>query len=189
MWIPDVDIKEYNITLSPWSSTLNRTITWDSQLRISNGLCAKDNNTLITTTNTFSPQRILSLDISGSTAVETIIGYLPTNMVVAGDIIYTTTNKLIITALQNVGYFGTFILQYDFATMALELQVEITAYTIQPFGLLEFNDKLFVLAQNGDVYDVALTAPYALTLTQNTGLTTTSGASQTPSCCNVNLIP
>ena len=57
---------------------------------------------------------------------------------------------------------------------------------MQDFG----NELLYLkLSYNGNVQEVDLNYPYTLTLVQNTGLNLTAGASQTPACCNVNLIP
>jgi hypothetical protein len=185
MWFLGLTIEEYNITVYPWSAAFNRNITYNTQLYSGNGLCAKDNVTLITTNALVGyPNPIVSIDISGSTAVETVIGYLPMNTFVTGDLIYTTTGKLIITT-QGGGIF--YILQYDYATMTLE--VESTIPISNAFGLIEDNNNLYILRNDGGVYQVDLNYPYGLTLIQNSGLSGTVGASQTPSCCNVNLIP
>jgi hypothetical protein len=181
-------IKEWNITVSPWSVVFNRNITYNTQLANGNGLCAKDDVTLITTNPLAgNPNPIISLDISGSTAVETIIGYLPINTYVTGDFIYTTTGKLIVTTQRSSGVGGPYILQYDYATMNLEIEATISVSGV--IGLIEANNNIYGLLSNGEVYQVDLNYPYGLTLVQNTGLNLTAGASQTPACCNVNLIP
>ena len=188
MWIMSSFIEEYNITVFPWASAFNRNIAYNTQLATSNGLCAIDDVTLITTNSLVGyPHPIISLDISGSTAVETIIGYLPMNTFVTGDFIYTTTGKLIVTTSVGVGSGGPYIIQYDYATMNLEVQSTIPFYNA--FGLMEANNNLYVIRGTGQVYQVDLNYPYGLTLVQNTGLTNTAGSSQTPACCNVNLIP
>lgn len=188
MWIMSSFIEEYNITVFPWASAFNRNIAYNTQLATSNGLCAIDDVTLITTNSLVGyPHPIISLDISGSTAVETIIGYLPMNTFVTGDFIYTTTGKLIVTISVAIGGGGPYIVQYDYATMNLEIQTTIPFYNA--FGLMEANNNLYVIRGTGEVYQVDLNYPYGLTLVQNTGLTNTAGSSQTPACCNVNLIP
>lgn len=188
MWFMGGTIEEYDITFSPWSSVLNRNISYNTQLASGNGLCAKDNVTLITTNPSAGfPQPIVSVDISGPFGAETVIGYLPMNTFVTGDFIYTTTGKLIVTASVAIGGGGPYIIQYDYATMNIEVQTTIPFF--DAYGLIEANNKLYILRTGGDVYEVDLNYPYGLTLVQNTGLTTTAGASQTPSCCNVNLIP
>ena len=188
MWIMSSFIEEYNITVFPWASAFNRNIAYNTQLATSNGLCAIDDVTLITTNSLVGyPHPIISLDISGSTAVETIIGYLPMNTFVTGDFIYTTTGKLIVTTSVGVGSGGPEIIQYDYATMNIEVQSPIPFYNA--FGLMEANNNLYVIRGTGQVYQVDLNYPYGLTLVQNTGLTNTAGSSQTPACCNVNLIP
>jgi uncharacterized protein (TIGR02145 family) len=57
------------------------------------------------------------------------------------------------------------------------------------FGLIEANDKLYIVGSTGAIYEVNLNYPYGTTLIQLTGLINVAGASQTPGCCNVNLIP
>jgi hypothetical protein len=189
MWFLSSFIEEYNITVFPWSAAFNRTITYNTQLALGNGLCAKDNVTLITTNASVPfPHPIVSVDITGSTAVETIIGYLPNNIFVTGDLIYTTTGKLIITTSNAVNG-ETYIMQYDYATMNLEVQSTLPSFINNAFGLIEANNKLYIVGGTGAIYEVDLNYPYGTTLIQNTGLITTAGASQTPACCNVNLIP
>jgi len=187
MWLTGSSVQEYNITVFPWSATFNRNITYNPQLFGGNGLCAIDNTTLITTNPSVGyPQPIISLNISGSTAVETIIGYLPMNTFVTGDFIYTTTGKLIVTISSSVTS-NYYIIQYDFATMNLEVQSTVPFFGA--FGLIESNNKLYIVGDNGDLHEVDLNYPYGITLVQNTGLNYVAGASQIPSCCNVNLIP
>ena len=189
MWFMSTFIEEYNITVSPWSAVPNRNITYNTQLAFGNGLCAKDNVTLITTNGSVPfPHPIVSVDITGSTAVETIIGYLPTNIFVTGDLIYTTTGKLIITTSNAVNG-EAYIMQYDYATMNLEVQSTLPPSINNAFGLIEANNKLYIVGSTGAIYEVNLNFPYGLTLIQLTGLVNVAGASQVPSCCNVNLIP
>jgi hypothetical protein len=185
LWIYDLSIHEYNITLSPWSINFNRNISLPVGLGA--GLGAINNTTLISTDG---GSNIITLDITTSAATATVIGSLPLGRLVSGDILQTTTTppKIIVT---NQGDDGYFLSQYVVVEglAVFETEVNIGAYSTSAYGLYEDNSLLyFVDGYTGQMFNVDLNPPYNITGT--TGYTgyVVYGASQVPSCLNVGLI-
>ena len=185
LWIYESVIYEYDITLSPWSITFNRSISLSVGLGA--GLGAINNTTLISTDG---GSNIITLDITTSAATTTVIGSLPPSRVVSGDILQTTTTppKIIVT---NQGDDGYFLSQYvvDGGLAVFETEVNIGAYSTVAWGLYEDNSQLyFVNGFGGQIFNVGLTPPYNITATSGNTTYPVYGASQIPSCLDVSLI-
>lgn len=179
-------IYEYDMQIVPFNTTFNRTI--NATLSISNlyvGLHAINNTTLITSDTSVIPNRIVTLDISGSTAVETNSFNLPSDKFISGDIILTLDNKVILTT---DGGGNCFLYQYDYPSGVLEVSKDLGDTVIYPYGLYEHNNQLFIITGPGKTLKVDLNSPYTLTPVDDSGLLIT-GATQSTSCMGVSLIP
>jgi len=179
-------IYEYNITLSPWTAVLNRTINLPAGVELGQGLVAI-NNTSLYASNTYpggaTPNKIVFLNIATSTAgVTNVISLLPAGTVVSGDILYTTTNKLLVTT--TLGAIDQ-LRQYDAITGNLEITVTLPSYGI-PFGLFENAGNLYIFTGGGLIRQVDLNYPYTVTTVDDAGQFI-SGASQQPSCVDASL--
>jgi hypothetical protein len=180
-------IYEYDITLIPWSATFNRNITYPPGVTLGPGLGSITNTQLISTNN----NEIIVLDITTNTAVSTVIGTLQPGRAVSGDILLTTTNKILVTnstiTLPSVKY----LTQYSYPSGAFEVEVDITSVSTQPYGLFIDSGNIYVcnnsIAYPGLIYNVNVNFPYTQTFFNNSGLLV-GGASQVPSCNNANLI-
>lgn len=175
---------EYNLQISPFVATFNRTI--NASLPISNlyvGLHAIDNNTLITSDTSVLPNRIVTLDITGGTAVEINSFDLPSGKYISGDIIFTQQSKVIVTT---DGGGNCFLYQYDYPSGNLEIVLDLGDTMIYPYGLFENNDLLYLIAGGGKIFNIALDSPYTITEVNDSGLTIT-GASQNTTCITVSL--
>ena len=188
LWMYDGSIiKEYNITLNPWSKTFNRNIAYPSGVSLGFGLGAISNSLLISTNVSVSPNEIITLDINTSTAVSTVIGPLGVGRTVSGDILLTTTNKILVTNQSTTGPFtSTYLTQYSYPSGTFEVEVDITSTIPFPYGIFIDSSKIYVCNSGGQIYKVNVNFPYTQTLFNNSGLTIL-GASQVPSCCNTNL--
>ena len=190
MWLYyniDSIIKEYNITLNPWTLSYNRDISYPVGVTFGAGLGAIDNVTLITTNNLVSPIPIIEINITGSTAIIiSTIASLDPGYSITGDILLTTTGKVICTANSGSVYK---LFQYDKITGTKEAEVNISGSIglEYPLGLAENSGNLYILCSGGSVYQVNLNIPHTLTLS-NVGDFTVSGSSQSPECATVNLI-
>ena len=183
LWtISTTNILEWNITLNPFSATLNRSLT--PPFNLSPGLGAINNTSLIVGDNS-TPQKLYELNITTNTPVATLKITLPVSHEVAGDVLLTTTNKLLVTTINN-SLFDYHLLQYNYATGVLELDVTInTVYA--PYGLFQNNGNIYVVDSGGNVYTVNTVSPYNTTYIQNL-VGNVNGASQVPSCLTNELI-
>lgn len=179
-------ITEYDITLSPWSATFNRFISFPSGVNLGYGLGSITNTQLISTNDSVSPHQIIVLDITTNTAVSTVIGTLGVGRVVSGDILLTTTNKILVTNCEGTTG-STYLTQYSYPSGTFEVEVDITSTTPSAFGIFIDSGNIYVCNSGGQIYNVNVNFPYTQTLFNNSGLGI-GGASQEPSCCNVNLI-
>lgn len=176
-------IREWDITLNPFTATLNRTISIPHT--IGAGLGAINDTTLITTNTSVTPNTIVTLDITNNTAISTYkfdlaVGGVP--RYIAGDLLLTTTNKVITT---NTALGVTYATQFDYATGTVEVDTNIGATIPNPFGLYIENNNIYIMNYDGNVYQIEKTSPYNITLTGSTGLQV-FGASQVPSALTAN---
>jgi len=165
LWLTNVanlqrEILEYNITLSPWTITYNRTITVPSGVELI-GLTAINNTTLLSGLAA-TPRQLVSLNITTSVASITSVANLPANAIPTQDIIYTTNNKIIITTQINYTYY---LIQYDYLTGQNELMIPIGT-SIFPQGLFVENGNIYLITTIGQVYLFSKNPPYNKILVQ-----------------------
>jgi len=176
-------ISEWNITLSPFTATFSRLITLPHS--IGAGLGAINNTTLIATNVDVTPNTVVTLDITNDTATSTNKFNLvanATNRSVTGDILLTTTNKVIVT--NNIGS-SRYVTQFSYPTGTVEVDVEIGGTISAAYGLYIENNKIYIVNANGNIYEIGKTSPYTLTLVGSTGVAV-NGASQVPSALTAN---
>jgi hypothetical protein len=182
-------IKEYDITLSPWSLTFNRDITQPYPL--GSGMGAVSNTKLLSSNGSTIPAQIIELDITTNNAVPTILFTLSSDRVISGDLLLTTTGKVLVTSVSYNPTFKTFLSQYDYSTGTLEVDVEITNFTPYPYGIFQSSGLLYITNVDGNVYNIPLNAPhtpvYVQTIQTGGGGYSVFGASQVPNCLTVNL--
>lgn len=176
-------ISEWNITLSPFTATFSREITLPHT--IGAGLGAINDTTLIATNVDVTPNTVVTLDITNNTATSTNNFNLTanaTNRTVTGDILLTTTNKVLVT---NNGGSNKYITQFSYPAGTVEVDVEIGGTIIAAYGLYIENNNIYIVNSNGNIYQIEKTTPYGLTLVGNTGVGV-NGASQVPSALTAN---
>jgi len=183
---------EYDITLQPWSQVANRNIT-TSPIVMGFGLCAVPgtNTKIITTDTSRSPQVLVELDITTTTATYRDIAILPVGAVTPGDIIITDTpSKKILIILNSVTSGANGLYQYDYLTGAFETYVPL-GLAAAAFGLYEESGLIYLINGGGSIYSLLPTSPYTVTFVQTapTSSTTIVGASQLPNCTTVTLTP
>lgn len=175
IWVYDAQaasLLEYNITLNPFSQTFNRTIT---SVFTNAGLCAINDTTLIN----ISGYDVYEIDITTNVASATLKWSMLSGRVVAGDYMYTTTNKLIVTNRTFNPHVSSHITQYDYTTGNVEMDLDITADIPEPYGIFEYGSNIYIVNSNGKVYQITDTSPYTLTLVDDIPITV-YGASQIP---------
>lgn len=178
----NASVIEWNITLSPFTATYNRNLTFP--IPIGNGLGVINDTTLIVSSYG-APESIYEMDITTNTPVSTYKFDLPPTQSVSGDILLTTTNKLLVTTEDGP---NKYLLQYDYLTGNLELSITLNpTVTGGPYGIFEDSGNIYVADGNGNVYSVDTTLPYNISLINNTGHVV-YGGSQIPSCLDSELI-
>jgi hypothetical protein len=191
LWVPDgTSIVEYNLQLSPFSATYNRTISTSPTYYFGAGLGAINDTTLISSFSDGSGSDIIiSVNISGSAATKTNLFQLPSGRYVAGDIRYTTNGKIILTSYsQQITPWRYWISQYVLSgnVWVLEFDKVITSEAPAPFGLATIDNGIYIFTQT-NLKQISTTFPYNITQVNNIGKNL-SGASQVPSCNNVTFI-
>lgn len=170
------NIDEWNITLDPWTATYNKQIT---NFAASPGLCAINDTKLIG----ISYPNVYECDVTTTTSNNTLIftSLIP-DRYVSGDYILTTTNKLIVTTHNLIN--NTWISQYSYPSGELEVDIDISSTIDYPYGLYEYDSKIYIANDDGKIYEIDRNSPYTLTLVDSVTYTI-YGASQLPSSLTV----
>ena len=179
------EIYEYDYTNCPFSATFNRIINIPSPFILGNGLTVKNNTTLLSSTPVFG-SILFEIDITTTNAIINIL-FPFTNRFVLGDILYTNTPQPKILATLGDISGNNFLSQYDYNTGNLEVDININSI-IGPFGVFIENGQIYVTSAGGEVWNVSLTFPYALTLIQNLVIGV-GGASSILECSDSQLYP
>ena len=175
---------EYDITLNPWSITLNRTIDWQTLgLPFGPGLETVSNTKILV-----GRFQIFEVDISGVTPVSTQLFEVPDGGSISGDIYYNPYNDVIFITY-GLGFFGSppcFIAKFT-RDGQLIASGPLAADKF-PYGMYAYNNQLYVINSDGTIY---LIDQDTLAYTFQSDITTAAdifGAAQPLSCRN-NIIP
>jgi hypothetical protein len=184
------NIVEYNITLSPFTATYNRTLPLPVGYTAGAGLCAINNTTLISSIfPPFSTELIVQITLNpdNTTTLTTLFPQIPGRRI-SGDIVYTTDNKIILTSYTDAPT-SYYISQYTLVNgvWTLEFDLNITQNSLYNLGLATLNNGIYTFS-NTDIKQIGTTFPYNVTQINNTGIIV-GGASQIPSCNNVSFQP
>ena len=177
-------IYEWDITLSPFTAVLNRTINLPVGFTNAPGLVAVSDTVLVAIDTSRIPSKVVTLDVTGSTAAMTDLFDFPADRYLVCDFILTTTNKLILNTTDLLDIPNYYICQIDYSTGNLELDLVIQSSVGQSLsGIYEESSIVYLVsnALSGYVYRIDTTVPYNLTLAQTSGLIFTS-SSQVLSC-------
>jgi hypothetical protein len=181
-------IFEYDITLSPFTSTYNRAINVTTGVALGAGLCAVNDTTLISS-DQFNNDQIIQIVLqSDNTTTISNLFSLPSGRIVSGDLVYTTDGKIIVTTQTTTSPFSYFIEQYVLVgtTWTQELDLNITIDAPVPYGLAIINGGIYIFS-GINLKQISNTSPYAITQVNNIG-NSLAGASQVPSCCDTTFI-
>ena len=180
LWSIDTDIKQWDIALSPFSATYNTSIALPVGYSPGLGIVAKNSGILISTDTSTSPNDVTELDITGVTAVSTVMFSLQADRTSVGNMLYTTDGKLIVINQDGVTS-DYYITQYDYATGTVEVDLNIGSLAVT--SLYECNCDIYVTDANGNLYTVIKILPYALfDLGVNIGISSIASATQVASC-------
>ena len=182
-------IREFTITRNPFTATFNRFISLTSTpyANTRNGLAVVNNTTLLVSSGATNGTAIATIDITTTAATPSILFNLNADRVLRGDLIYTSTGKVIISTFNITAGTGNFITQYNYSSGVRELEIS-SGNNTSGFGYYITNSE-FVRVINGFTpatrTKINLTSPYA-----STALTSMTegnlGFAQPVSCLNVN---
>ena len=182
-------IREFTITRNPFTATFNRFISFTSipYANTRNGLAAVNNTTLLVSSGATNGTAIATIDITTTATTPSILFNLNADRVLRGDLIYTSTGKVIISTFNITAGTGNFITQYNYSSGVRELEISSGNNTFG-FGYYITNSE-FVRVINGFTpatrTKINLTSPY--TSTSQTSMTEGNfGFAQPVSCLNVN---
>jgi hypothetical protein len=187
----EVNLRESNITLSPFTSTFNRNITLPTGYKPANGLFALSNTTLVGTFTSYNGVDltdipVVELNITSNVATFTTKCTLPYQNKPVGGLIVTTGANPKLLILTRYGANGAFFInQYDYTTGALEFKKIISPTVQVPSGLAEINGNIYIIGSN--VYKIDTVAPYNLTLIQTVIGSQIINTSQLASCIDTKL--
>jgi hypothetical protein len=174
-------VDEWNITLNPFTAAVSRTI--GTPHGIGNGLGVVNNTTLLATNTQANPQTVVTLDITTNSATSTYKFDLETGREVTGDILLTTTNKVI--ALTTGTGAERYISQYNYLTGVLEVDERIDNPISDPSGVFIYDNKIQIVDSSGAIYLIGKVSPYSIALVGNTGVQV-GGVSQLPEYLTTN---
>jgi hypothetical protein len=194
-------IREWNISLTPFTSTFSRNITLplcSTCIDVRSGLFAISNTSLLTVTgnNTTQVQSVVTLDITTTAATMLKRFDLPSNRKIANDLIYNSSANKVIISTYDTGLTKNYISQYTLGgTLEFDIQLNLSTFTgVIPnnngFSLLVNSGNLYIV-QSGDntksrVARISLTSPYGLTYLPTINLVgNTKDTSQNSDCVNV----
>ena len=125
LWTIDTDIKEWDITLSPFTATFNRDITFGETPSFA-GNIAISNTALLGVDSTAAPQKIIEINVEANTAVINVQFEIQLNRVVESNLLYTKENKLVLISKDGLDYYIT---QFDYSNGNVELDVSLGQLT------------------------------------------------------------
>ena len=125
LWTIDVDIKEWDITLSPFTATFNRDITF-GDTPSGAGNIALSNTVLLYVDAAQTPQEIVEADVTTNTVVKTSQFAIQANRTVISNLLYTNKGKLILVSQDTVSS-DYYLTQYTYDGGAVDLDINIGA--------------------------------------------------------------
>lgn len=150
LWSVLSTFEEWDITLSPFTATYNRSIAFPVGFSTSSGITAINDETLLCVDNSTTPQEVSIIDVSGSTGVKTLAFTLPANREAKGNPLISTNSKIVIGNLDTVtgDYYLT---QYlDFSGI-FEFEIIIP---FEPKLIFVCDCSIFVANDAGEVYTI-----------------------------------
>ena len=200
LWTIDTDIKEWDITLLPFTATFNRDITYGETPSVA-GNIAISNTLLLGVDASASPQEIVEIDVTTTTAVKTSQFAIQANRIVISNLLYTNEEKIILVSQDTVSS-DYYLTQYTYDGGSVDLDINIgtvkaniiyecdclirlidtdgagnaTSYLVYPDGSLSAGQ---VSSDSPDLVSGAVSSVYLSCGIENTTTTTTSSSTTT----------
>jgi hypothetical protein len=145
-WAINTQINEWDVTLAPFSATFNRNISLPGGFTTSSGIVAIDNVTLIAVNDTPSPQKVVELDITTTTASLTNKFDLQADRAAIGNMLYTIDGKLILINQDTITS-DYYLSQYDYSTGTLEVDFNMESFA--PIAIYYCDCNIYLVTNLG----------------------------------------
>ena len=143
-------IREWDITLNPYTCAFNRDIIMPTNTYYGAGLFALNNTTLIgTIEDNFGNESIVEWDITTINAVLTTKFALPNGYYVLGDMLVTTTGEILM--ILGNGTNNSYLYNYDYATGSINYNFMLPIAQLG-YGIFIKNNNIYVVGDNGGIF-------------------------------------
>ena len=150
LWsVLNTEILQWDITLSPFTATYNKSIAFPVGFTTTGSGVAIDNENIIMINTTSSPQDVVSMDITGLTGIATTQFSLQADRAAQGNMLLTIDDKLIVINQDTISS-DYYLTQYNYITGIIELDVNIG--DVNAVSLYECNCSIFIQTESGFVY-------------------------------------
>jgi hypothetical protein len=176
------EILQWDITLSPFTATYNKSISFPVGFTTASSGVAIDNENIIMINTTSTPQDVVSMDVTGLVGVATTEFSLQADRVAQGNMLLTIDDKLIVINQDTISS-DYYLTQYDYPTGILEIDINIG--DVNALSLYQCNCNIFIKNDLGIIYTINNND--TLVLSEETDLLSIS-ATQSRYCVPVSLI-
>ena len=187
---------EYNLVENPYSVSLIRTISASNTSVGSywRGFFALDNLTLLSYSDAF-PSTLYTLDITTTTAVDTLVWSSLNTRQMVGNVLYTTNGRVLYLNIDNNALPNTYLTQKVYSTGVQEYDTLIGSPGQSFSNIFQEGNAIYVTSNtptSGFVYQVNPTNSPTLTLVgtfTGTSLSGLGNAAQPSSCITIPINP
>ena len=184
-------INEYSLVENPYSTSLLRTISISnlSTNNIFRGYNSINSTTLLSYASS-SPSSLYTLDITTTTAVETLVWSTPSSRTIEGNLLYTTNGRVIYLNIDTSSNF--YITQKVYSTGVQEFDTFLGTNSYS--ALFQEGNSIYIVMNSpskGNVYRVNPTNVTVLTLVGsiNYGSSSAGQAGQPSTCITIPINP
>ena len=200
LWVIDQGnfyIREWDITISPWSAVWSRDILSPNSGFPDLGWIGSSLSTYRDPiTNIVNPNLLVSMgwndlniggfqivlvDISGTIWNKTVLYTFPSINRSTGDIVMNQNGKMIITTIDNITG-QNYITQLTYVGGSWQLQLDIPISINNPQSIFEWGSFFYIPTTNGELYTIQTLPPYTTSLLGTFIPNLVSDSSQSPDC-------
>lgn len=175
-------IVKYDFTLCPVSFS-NPVVLTTPAGKAPLGLCAKDNNTLISTRlvslNTTSGM-VIEIDVNSGVVTDKFSLDTSAWRVITGDVYYVSSANILYVT-NSVGA-NSFITSYNYSTGAIINDVNINAISTGAYGVSAINDSIYIFNATGAIYRIDSMLGAGVFTRMPDGVTGIGAATTPPGC-------
>ena len=182
-------IQEWDITMSPFSSTYVEQIALPAGFITTFGITALDDSTLIGTNTSASPSSIVQIDLVRAEGVPTVATSttkitLPLGRVMVSNVLTVKNEDKVVFVNQDTGSSDYYVSEYFYSTGVLNTEVNIGS--VNAVAIMDCACVLYLFTPSGDYKLLSPGPNYTVIDGFSTGVNLIS-ASQIPTCSNQGL--